>query len=121
MSDVPSGPATQLKRYWIVPDQWDGYLAVWSRIAAIRRRAGFEIAFACIDREEGLFTWAISHPHFAEGAALYYADDERKAVSRTDYDPATGTYSTDNSRAGAQMVEDYIQRAEIRFVERTTA
>jgi len=108
--------ATQLKRYWIDPDRWDDYLVVWRKIAAVRQRAGFEILFACADRQANIFTWAIRHADFNDGAARYYADPERKAVSRTDYDPATGAYSNDASRQG-QMIEDLIQNAEITFVE----
>lgn len=92
MNEAPAaGRATQLKRYWIAPDRWDEYMKVWERIAVIRRRCGFDIPFA-------------------------YADPERKAVSRTGYDPATGAYSIDASRGGPQMVEDYIVKAEIDFV-----
>lgn len=106
----------QLKRYWITRDRWDEYLAVWRRIAAIRQRAGFAIPFALADRENNVFTWAVSHPDFAEGAARYYADEERKSVSRTDYDPATGAYTDAPERAGQNNVEDFILKAEIDWV-----
>lgn len=112
----PSGAAMQLKRYTIRPDGWEAYLAIWRRIAAIRRRCGFDVAFACEDRAAGLFTWAISHPRFAEGAARYYADPERRLLSCTDYDPATGRYSAAPDRAGPDVIEHHVLDAEIRFV-----
>jgi hypothetical protein len=117
MNETPvAGRATQLKRYWIAPDRWDDYMKIWKQIALIRRRCGFDIALAYADRDNSIFTWAISHDNFAKGAALYYADPERKLVSRTDYDPDTGAYSIDASRSAGQAIEDYIVKAEIDFV-----
>jgi len=117
MMKVPvAGHAMQLKRYWIVPERWSDYLTTWERIASIRRRCGFDIPFACADRDNGIFTWAVSHSNFVEGAARYYADPERKAFSRTDYDPDTGAYSIDEARGEGQTIEDFIVKAEIVFV-----
>jgi hypothetical protein len=121
MNEMPAaGRATQLKRYWIAPGRWDDYMKIWERIALIRRRCGFDISFACADRDNDIFTWAISHDNFAEGAARYYADPERKAVSRTGYDPGTGAYSIDGPRDEGQTVEDCIVKAEIVFVTPVT-
>ncbi len=106
----------QLKRYWIAPDRWDDYLAMWRHIAAVRKRCGFNIPFAFIDREANVFTWAISHADFDRGAELYYADPERKRYSRTDYDPGTKSYTDDSSRRDQRNIEDYIVKAEISFV-----
>ena len=121
MNEPPiASRATQLKRYWITPGRWDDFMMIWERIALIRRRCGFDIPFAYADRNNNIFTWAISHDNFAEGAARYYADPERQSVSRTDYDPDTGAYSTDASRGEGQAVEDYIVKAEIDFVTPVT-
>lgn len=106
----------QLKRYYIGDNDWDEFLAVWREIAKVRQRAGFSIPFALVDRENNVLTWAVSHPDFAEGAARYYAEPTRKAVSRTDYDPQTQTYSDAPERAGQKNIEDYIVRAEIDWV-----
>lgn len=114
MSDeAPAGFAMQLKRYTIAPGRWDEWQGVWRRVAALRLRCGFAIPFVAADRDAALFTWAISHPRFAEGAARYYADPERQQLSSTDYDPATGAYF-DSGRDGA--VERCVAAADIRFV-----
>lgn len=79
---MPSKPltsaVTELKRYSIEPDKWDGFLEVWRDIVRVRRRFGFEILFALIDRKQNMFTWAISHDgDFDAAAAAYYGDPER--------------------------------------------
>ena len=118
MISEPAGnrDLVQLKRYWIAPGKWDDYLAIWRKIAAVRERCGFTICCAFADRETNVFTWAISHPDFEAGAAAYYADEERKAYSRTDHDPLTGAYSDDPGRAQQANIEDFIVKAEIGFV-----
>ena len=69
---------TLLRRYTIKADEWEPFLNVWRRIVAVRKRHGFEILFALVDREENVFTWAIHHPGNIELAAKgYYADPER--------------------------------------------
>ena len=68
---------TELKRYNITPDGWEGFLEVWRGIVAVRKRMGFEILFAFIDREKNVFTWAISHTDFDAAAKRYYEDPER--------------------------------------------
>lgn len=69
---------TLLRRYTIKGDEWDAFLAIWRRIVAVRKRHGFEVLFALVDREENMFTWAIHHPGDIEKAADgYYKDPER--------------------------------------------
>ena len=88
---------TLLRRYTIKGDEWDAYLDVWRRIVAVRKRHGFDVLFALVDREANLFTWAVHHPGDIEMAArAYYADPERvelEIVERyvTDYTIATVT------------------------------
>lgn len=111
-----AGPGIQLKRYRFPPEQKEEFLQVWREIARVRQRNGFTIPFALLDEENGILNWAVSHPDFADGAARYYADPERKKFSRTDYDPATGEYSNDESRAGQRNIEDYILTSDITWV-----
>ncbi|WP_419827158.1 hypothetical protein [Sphingomonas sp.] len=69
---------TLLRRYTIVGDEWEAFLDVWRRIVAVRKRHGFEVLFALVDREENIFTWAIRHPGDIDAAAeVYYKDPER--------------------------------------------
>ena len=105
----------QLKRYFIIPGAWEDYIDLWRRIAVVRKNCGFDIPFAVAERDRNLFTWAISHTHFADGAARYYADPQRRQLSRTDYDPATGSYF-DSGRNDQKNIEDFIANAEINFV-----
>jgi len=73
-------PATQtlLRRYYIKPGEWEGFLDVWRRVAKIRRRFGFKILFALVDEQENVFTWAISYDgDIDEVHERYYRDPER--------------------------------------------
>ncbi|MCP1471782.1 hypothetical protein J3E64_003495 [Sphingobium sp. OAS761] len=116
MNAMPVTSATQFKRYRFRPDQKEAFLAVWREIARVRQQNGFTIPFALLDERNGILNWAVSHPDFAAGSARYYADPDRKRVSRTDYDAETGLYSNDESRAGPHNIEDYILSAEIDWV-----
>jgi hypothetical protein len=111
------GSATQLKRYTFRPHEADAFLQLWREVARVRRKHGFAIPFALVDRDAHVLTWAVSHPDFAAGAAAYYADPERKAFSRTDYDPASGAYSDAAARAHQRNIEDFIVASDIRWVE----
>lgn len=89
--------ATLLRRYFIKPGNWDEFLPMWRHVVVIRQRFGFTIEFACEDREQNIFTWAISHPGDLEAvSARYYADPERI------------TY---------EAIKDHIASADIRSVE----
>ena len=69
---------TLLRRYFIKPGHWEEFLSMWRPITVIRQRFGFTIEFAFEDREQNIFTWAISHPgDLDEVSACYYADPER--------------------------------------------
>ena len=69
---------TLLRRYTIPSDDWEAFLEVWRRIVVVRKRHGFEVLFALVDREANMFTWAIHHHGDIEDAAKrYYADPER--------------------------------------------
>jgi len=69
---------TELKRYSIKPDSWDAFLAVWRRMVALRKRCGFEIPFAYVDKKANVFTWAVSHSGDFEAASrAFHAAPER--------------------------------------------
>ena len=86
-----------LRRYHIKPGHWDEFMAMWLPITVIRQRFGFKIEFAYEDREQNIFTWAISHPgDLDEASARYYADPERV------------TY---------QPIKDHIERVDVRPVQ----
>lgn len=78
---------TLLRRYFVKPDRWEDFLAVWQKIARVRQRFGFAIHFACADRERNVFTWAISIDGDLDDVnSRYYADPERVGLSHvTDY------------------------------------
>ena len=78
---TPDTGTTLLRRYHIKPDGWDAFLEVWRRIVAVRKRFGFKVLFALVDKEENIFTWAISHDgDIDEAAHRYYKDPERKSL-----------------------------------------
>jgi hypothetical protein len=88
---------TLLRRYHIKPGHWEEFMAMWLPITVIRQRFGFTIEFAYEDREQNIFTWAISHPgDLDEVSARYYADPERV------------TY---------QSIKDHIERVDVRPVQ----
>ncbi len=69
---------TLLRRYTIKAGEWEPFLEVWRRIVVVRKRHGFQVLFALVDRQDNLFTWAISHAGDIEEAADgYYKDPER--------------------------------------------
>ena len=52
--------------------------AVGRLLVPARKRHGFDVLFALVDRGANMFTWAIHHPGDIEVAAKgYYADPER--------------------------------------------
>lgn len=88
---------TLLRRYHIKPGHWEEFMAMWLPITVIRQRFGFTIEFAYEDREQNIFTWAISHPdNLDEVSARYYSDPERV------------TY---------QPIKDHIERVDVRPVQ----
>jgi hypothetical protein len=69
---------TELKRYSIKADKWEEFLGLWRRIVTVRKRVGFTVLFALVDRKNNVFTWAISAAgDFDAVAARYYTDPER--------------------------------------------
>jgi hypothetical protein len=69
---------TLLRRYNIKPGAWEQFLEVWRRIIVVRKRHGFKVLFALVDREENMFTWAVSYDGDIDAAAAeYYKDPER--------------------------------------------
>ena len=89
--------AIELKRYHVKPGCWDECLAVLRRIVEVRKRYGFRVLFAVLDREQNLLTWAIEHDgDFDEVAKAYYVDPERVEL---------------------EIIERYVTDYEIRKVE----
>lgn len=79
----------QLRRYSVAPEFLDDFLDWWNeRLMPARREFGFSLEFAVLDREECVFTWAVSLPADAAGFA---ARDEDWAVSPGRMEALKGT------------------------------
>jgi hypothetical protein len=52
---------TQLRRYQLVPEEVDAFVAWFPTVVAAREKYGFRVEFAYLDRERNEFTWAVSH------------------------------------------------------------
>mgnify|MGYP002622127066 CR=1 FL=1 len=79
----------QLRRYAIAAGREDDFLASWSsRIPQLRRKHGFEIKFAYLDRANGLFVWAVAvdgdEDAFLAAERAYYGSPERAALGKGD-------------------------------------
>jgi hypothetical protein len=86
---VPPGTAAQktvqLRRYELVPEEFEAFLEWWSsRLAPARAAAGFTIEFASADHESREFTWVTSAPgsisDFEALEAAYMKSPERTAA-----------------------------------------
>jgi hypothetical protein len=81
-ADITFSKMTVMRRYQIQGD-WDEFLVIWRRIAALRERHEFHILFAVGDRQLQTFTWGFTaegsdFQHFlSEGQMEYYKDPER--------------------------------------------
>lgn len=86
----------QLRSYVIRDGQMDAFVGAWSsRIVPLRRRFGFTIDGAWLDRDTGRFAWVVGYDgpgSFEEAAAAYYASPERAAM---DPDPGSFLVSMD--------------------------
>lgn len=81
MTEPHDKPDTLLRVYAIKPGKWDEFLDVWRRIVVLRRKHGFEVLFALVDRDANIFTWAVSHDEDIDQVAeRYYADPDRVAL-----------------------------------------
>jgi hypothetical protein len=89
---------TELKRYNIKSDSWNEFLEVWKKLLPIRKRFGFNILFALIDKERNIFTWAISHPG--------------------DFEAATNSYQSDLERVALEYISNFVTGAETAKVSR---
>lgn len=72
----------QLRRYTLAPGKADEFLARWeAHIPALRSQFGFAIKFAYLDRENGVFVWAVAHAGdreaFLAAEKAYYDSPER--------------------------------------------
>lgn len=79
----------QLRRYSLDPARIDEFGPGWaSRIPALRKKYGFSIEFAYLDRAASTFVWAVSiagdHDEFLRRDAQYYAAPEKQAGTPPD-------------------------------------
>lgn len=51
----------QLRRYDLIPEEVEPFLAWFPGIVEVRKKFGFHVEFALLDREANQFTWAVSH------------------------------------------------------------
>lgn len=75
----------QLRRYAIIPEHFDAFLAWWQGpLTAARLAHGFTIEFGYAIPASHEFVWAVSlsgdAAHFAEVEAVYIASPERNAA-----------------------------------------
>lgn len=89
---------TELKNYSIKADSWDEFLEAWRKLLPIRKKFGFEVLFALVDREKNLFTWAVQHPG--------------------DFDAADRDYQNDPERVALDFIGKYVTGAEMAKVSR---
>jgi len=72
---------TLLRSYNINPGDWEPFLEVWRRIVVLRRRHGYEVLFALVDKKNNVFTWAVRHDDDLDAVAEnYYKDPDRVAL-----------------------------------------
>lgn len=73
--------AIQLRRYELVPGEMDSFLAWFPNIIPVREKYGFKVVFACADRENNEFVWAVTHDgDFDAAVEVYNASPERAKV-----------------------------------------
>lgn len=71
----------QLRRYELVPEEVDAFVAWFPAIVEARAKYGFTVLFALVDRENHRFTWAVGHDGDFEAALeVYNESPERKAA-----------------------------------------
>jgi hypothetical protein len=73
---------TQLRVYQLPTDgaEQQRWLEWWDGARAIREQHGFEIVFAVLDEETGVFTWMVEHDgDFAAAEQAMIASPERTA------------------------------------------
>jgi hypothetical protein len=71
----------QLRRYELIPELVDDFLAWFPRVVSARQQHGFTVLFALHDRPGNEFTWAVSHDgDFDEVERVYMASPERAAA-----------------------------------------
>lgn len=71
----------QLRRYELIPELADQFLAWFPRVVAARQQHGFTVLFALHNPSSDEFTWAVSHDgDFDEIERVYMASPERAAV-----------------------------------------
>lgn len=85
MSDQPiasaGGPGIQLRRYELVPETQDEFVAWFPRVVAARSAHGFRVLCSLLQPESHEFTWAVAHDgDFTAAETVYMASPERAAA-----------------------------------------
>jgi hypothetical protein len=74
----------QLRRYQVKPGEMDDFVKWWPTLVPARKKHGFEVLFAFVDRSTNQFVWAVSHEgdseEFDTAEKTYLASPERAAV-----------------------------------------
>src|SRR5207245_7471436 len=76
---------TQLRTYTIAPGKMDLFVEAWKQgVVPLRRKHGFEIDGAWVDRGANRFVWLLSYDGpegFEARDAAYYASPERAVLA----------------------------------------
>ena len=71
----------QLRRYELVPELVDDFIAWFPTVVTAREHHGFRVLFALHDQPGNEFTWAVAHDgDFDEVERVYMASPERAAA-----------------------------------------
>jgi hypothetical protein len=74
-------PGIQLRRYELVPETQDEFIAWFPKVIPARAAHGFRVLFAVLDAERHEFTWAVAHDgDFAAAEQVYMVSPERAAA-----------------------------------------
>jgi hypothetical protein len=74
----------QLRIYDITPGRMDEFVALFWRVAEIRRLLGFEVLGPWINEETNQFVWIVGYDGpgtFEEATQAYYDSPERASIS----------------------------------------
>jgi hypothetical protein len=71
----------QLRIYDIKEGALEEFVALWTEVAPLRQRFGFEIAGAWVVEDTNQFVWIIGHNDFSTADKAYYDSPERAALN----------------------------------------
>ncbi len=69
----------QLRRYELVPELVDEFIAWFPGVVAVREHYGFRVLFALHDRPGNEFTWAVAHDGDFDAVEQVYMDSPERA------------------------------------------